>query len=76
MTDYTEYLEYKTVGGERWDRLADQFYGDALLYEPIIRANPHVNITAELNTDIILKIPILKQDDLTYDNGGLPPWQE
>lgn len=71
----TEYLEYKTLGGERWDQIADKFYGDALLYEPIVRANPYVSITAELETGIILNIPILNQEELNFGEGGLPSWQ-
>lgn len=71
----TEYLEYKTLGGERWDQIADKFYGDALLYEPIVRANPLVSITAELETGIILNIPILNQEELNFNEGGLPSWQ-
>ena len=57
-------LTYRTREGDRWDLLAYQHYGDASLFEPIIRENldqlptPGVFIPAGL----LLRIPILEVD--------------
>jgi len=31
---------YTTIEGDRWDTIAGKYYGDASLYEPILRENP------------------------------------
>lgn len=51
------YLEHITTDGERWDNLAWHYYGDALAYERIIAANPHVAIYPVLPSGIQLIIP-------------------
>jgi hypothetical protein len=76
MDSYSEYLEYQSVGGERWDQLAFKFYGNALYYEPIVRANPYVPIAPMLEAGTHLRIPILEAEEIILDDkGDLPPWQ-
>ena len=70
-----EYIEHKTIAGERWDQLAFRYYGSATLYEPIIRANPYIAIEPILASGIVLRIPLLEQDDISDDLGDLPPWR-
>jgi phage tail protein X len=65
------YLTHITTDGERWDQLAARYYGDALGYERIIVANPHVALTAVLPGGLTLSIPVIEQHDL---NEALPPW--
>ena len=36
-------LKHTVKQGERWDNLAYYYYGDALEYARIIRANPHIS---------------------------------
>lgn len=65
------YLPHLTTEGERWDQLAYRYYGSAYRYEPIIRANPHVPLTAVLPAGLELRIPLLDVESVTED---LPPW--
>ncbi|WP_339079030.1 tail protein X [Pseudomonas sp. TMP9] len=66
-----EYLTHTTVEGERWDQLAFIYYGDAMRYEPIVRANPQVPITRSLTSGLTLRIPVL---DVVTSSEDLPPW--
>jgi len=65
------YLTHVTTDGERWDQLAQRYYGDALLYETIIAANPNVPISTTLRGGLRLVIPIIERADL-YEEA--PPW--
>lgn len=67
----TEYIEHVTIDGERWDHLAQRYYGDPLRYEPIIRANPHVPIRPVLPGNIRLRIPVQEAPV----SSELPPWK-
>lgn len=70
----TEYIEHITREGDRWDLLAWEYYGDALGYERIIAANPHVAIVPVLAAGIRLLIPVVEEADDTVGSGGNPPW--
>ncbi|EDZ5669685.1 hypothetical protein GOF54_19355 [Salmonella enterica] len=66
------YLEHVTTDGERWDNLAWRYYGDdALAYERIIAANPHVAIMPVLPSGVRLIIPVIS---VTQTTPELPPW--
>lgn len=65
------FIPHTTTEGQRWDQLAWQYYGDAHRYTPIIEANPHVPITAELPAGLTLAIPVLEAAPSAQD---LPPW--
>ena len=67
-----KYIEHVTSSNERWDTLAYKYYGDAKLYEPIIRANEHIKVSAILDEGIKLYIPI----GITMENETekLTPW--
>lgn len=65
------YLTHITTEGERWDQLAYRYYGNALQYERIVVANPHVPLTPTLPGGLTLSIPVIEQQDLSED---LPPW--
>lgn len=67
------FLTHVTTEGERWDQLAARYYGDALAYERIVAANPHVPLTTALPSGLVLSIPIIEQDDLSEEEE-LPPW--
>ncbi len=69
-----QYYEYITREGDRWDLIAWQFYTNATLYEPIIKANPHVSIEPTLKSGIKLKIPVIEtQNTIEFQ---LPPWRK
>lgn len=72
----TEYLEHRTLPGDRWDLLAYRYYGDAHLLGPIIEANPHLPISPKLAVGALVLIPVLAQAavlELTPDQ--VPPWK-
>lgn len=72
-----EVLEHITTEGDRWDMIAWKYYGDATLYEPIIAANPEVQMLPVLPSGIKLLIPVLEEDSagtITADED-LPPWK-
>ncbi len=70
----TAVLEYVTQEGDRWDNIAYAYYGDAMLYEPIIAANANAPIIPILPSGIRLYIPIIDDSDLV-GTEGLPPWK-
>lgn len=69
----SEFTEYKTKGGERWDTIAHEAYGDALLFPVICAANQDVPLTATLPQGIVLLVPVLSQPET--DVNLLPPWK-
>ncbi len=67
-----EYYEYITQEGDRWDLIAYKFYGDPMLYEPIVVANFDVPIVPILPSGIKLKIPVIETKNTVEE---LPPWK-
>ncbi|OQS39769.1 hypothetical protein B0T40_03270 [Chromobacterium haemolyticum] len=70
-----EYLEHITSAGERWDTLAWEYYGDAAQMSPIIEANPQLRILPALSAGLVVRIPVLEDDDLALAEEDLPPWK-
>lgn len=69
----TEYVEYVTREGERWDQVSMRHYGTAYGYERIIVANPTVPIAPTLPGGIRLAIPVIARS--STDSQQLPPWK-
>lgn len=69
----TEYYSYITKDNDRWDLIAYKFYNDATRYEPIINANPDVDISPILKSGLKLKIPVLNESETI--KFELPPWK-
>ena len=69
-----EYLEHRTTEGDRWDLLADKYYGDWRLMGTIVKANPHVPTSPYLEAGVRLAIPILEVAE-TIAAEELPPWK-
>jgi len=69
-----EYLEYVTKEGDRWDKIAYDYYGDPFAYERIIVANPAVPIIPILPSGIKLLIPVVEEEE-TLASEELPPWK-
>lgn len=67
-------LEYTTVPGDRWDFVADMFYGDPYGYERIIMANLGVPRGEVIPSGTRLLIPFIyiTQSKLSE---ALPPWK-
>nr|VFK45763.1 MAG: Phage Tail Protein X [Candidatus Kentron sp. TC] len=70
----TDYLRYQAVSGDRWDNLSFRYYGDPLLYERIVAANPDVPLGLAPPVGAFLRIPILAEEE-GFDGEGLPPWK-
>lgn len=70
-----DYLEHITSAGERWDTLAWRYYGDAMLMGPIIAANPQLRILPTLSAGLVVRIPVLEDDDPALAEEDLPPWK-
>lgn len=70
----TDYLEHVTTEGERWDALAERYYGDPFRYEPIVAANPAVPITPVLPSGLLLRIPLVEPNEAVAADD-LPPWK-
>ncbi|MCR9267470.1 MAG: tail protein X [Alphaproteobacteria bacterium] len=68
-----QYIEHRTIDGDRWDQLAWRYYGDPHGYERIIRANPGVAMTAALPGGLSIRIPVIA--DAVIASAGLPPWK-
>lgn len=69
-----EYLEYKTIAGDRWDLLAHKFYGNLKFINKIIDANKSVPIYERFPAGVELKIPVL-EEHMTMDDK-LPKWMK
>lgn len=70
----TEYYSYITKDNDRWNLIAYKFYNDATRYEPIINANPDVDISPILKSGLKLKIPVLNESETI--KFEIPPWKE
>lgn len=69
----TLFIEHITREGERWDQIADRYYGDPFGYEPIITANPYVPIVPILDAGTLLLVPVLEEPVVL--EADLPPWK-
>ena len=73
MTPSGQFILYTTKGGERWDGLAWEYYGDPTDYSPIIMANPNVPIEPVFDAGISIAVPILQKSAVV--RADLPPWK-
>jgi phage tail protein X len=70
------FIPHLTVGGERWDQLAWQYYGDSTLYGPIVMANPAIPIEPAFEAGLTIGIPLLSSPtSASIPQADLPPWQ-
>lgn len=73
----TEFTEYITVAGDRWDLIAFKAYGRAGQFLNLIAANPGVVATPFLDAGLRIVVPIIE----TVTGGTtaatvLPPWKK
>ena len=66
-------LTHITQAGERWDLIADAYYGDVTKMDLIIAANPNIAIRRALPGGLTLRIPILPE--ATEDLSLKTPWR-
>ncbi|MCW5223529.1 hypothetical protein D5041_07945 [Verminephrobacter aporrectodeae subsp. tuberculatae] len=65
------YLTHITTEGERWDQIAQRYYGDPFQYERIVAINPHAPLSTTLPGGLSLAVPVIERQDLFEE---LPPW--
>ena len=70
----TKYIFHTVKSLERWDNIAYQYYGNPYKIQPLIDANPHVQISGILKEGTEIKIPI--DDEVKIDNSMLPVWRQ
>lgn len=68
-----QFITHLTTAGERWDLLAWRYYGNAMLYSPIIMANPGVPIEPVFEAGVVIAVPILQVSATAVSD--LPPWK-
>ena len=71
----TEYLLRRTMDGDRWDLLAQEYYGNAFAIEPLLEANPVNASLTILPAGLTLKIPLLRTQDIKPEPEGDVPWR-
>lgn len=70
-----DYKEITTVGGERWDSIAQDQYGDAMKMNIIRDANSDVPSYELLPAGIVLRVPILPNEDVQPAAAKVAPWK-
>ena len=69
----TSVLQYTTQLGDRWDIIAHKFYGNALLIDGLIAANPHLPITEQFIDNLTVVVPVLDTKPINPQQD-MPPW--
>ncbi len=67
-----KYLDHITTEGERWDQLAQRYYGSAYAYPVLVEANSRFAHLHTLISGLLLKIPVI---DRPATPKKLPPWR-
>lgn len=68
-------IQHTTIDGERWDMIAQKYYGEASMMNDIISANPTVPLYDILPAGIVLDIPVIESNELKTNSTQLPPWK-
>ena len=66
-------LQYTTRLGDRWDIIAHKFYGNALLIDALIAANPHLPIAEQFVDNLTVFVPVLQAKPVN-NQEDMPPW--
>lgn len=66
-------LRYTTVDGDRWDVIAHKHYGNALLIDGLIAANPHLPLTEAFESGLTVFVPVLESKPQN-NQADMPPW--
>lgn len=71
----SEFLQHITIEGERWDKIAHDYYGSASMMNVLISANPEVPLYDIFPGNVVLNIPIVDQIEVKTGAELLPPWK-
>lgn len=69
----TDFLRHTTGPRDRWDSLANEYYGDPDRFEPILKANPGLGNVPALPSGIEVLIPILEESSAA--SAPVSPWR-
>jgi len=69
-----EYYPYVTIQGDKWDGIANGFYGNTNMTDRLMAANPEYLDYYIFPAGIPLKIPYLETEQT--DMNALPPWRQ
>jgi phage tail protein X len=69
------YLIHKTIDGDRWDLLAQAYYGNACILSPLLRANPNIAALPKLPSGIDVVVPIIPLTDTSPAPAPAVPWR-
>ncbi len=73
------YLEHITRANDRWDLIAQRYYGDPKRIAPLLKANPEIVGDPQRPTPLVfgkgvfIRVPELPDDTVAPD--ALPPWK-
>lgn len=70
-----EFIEYRTLEGQRWDTIAYAALNDPYGYPAIIEANPQWRSVATLPAGVVLRVPVSEIAEPTIAPENLPPWK-
>lgn len=73
MATEQTFYRYRTVDGDRWDMIAQEFYGDPFDYVGIMQVNPAFAGAIFLPSGQIINVPVREQS--TQRQRVLPPWE-
>lgn len=65
-------LQYTTRDGDRWDLIAHRYYGNALLIDGLIAANPHLPLAEQFAAGLTVWVPVLAAKPNNQED--MPPW--
>lgn len=66
-------LRYTTKDGDRWDVIAHKHYGNALLIDGLIAANPHLPLAEGFESGVTVFVPVLESKPKN-NQADMPPW--
>lgn len=72
----SDVIQHTTIEGERWDQIAQKYYGEAFMMNDIITANPAVPLYDILPAGVVLNIPVIDIVDVKITATQLPPWKQ
>jgi len=70
-----EWLTHTTKANDRWDLLAQEYYGDPLFLGPLLEANPKHARKTTLEAGLKLKAPIIDQTEVTPAKPEVVAWR-
>lgn len=67
------FTSHTTIEGERFDQIANAYFGDGNLWSYIIQDNPTLPLYDSFPGGIELKIRVVEIDEI---KTNLPPWKQ